>query len=78
MAQTLKIDIHGMFVEDALEMVRQCIARAPRGTERIIVVHGHNRGTALQEAIRHRLHAPRILQIEGRFLNDGETIIWLK
>lgn len=78
MANALKIDIHGLFVEEALLRVREFIARAPRSTEKIIVVHGYNRGTALSEAIRHQLHSPRILQIDAGFFNAGETIIWLK
>lgn len=78
MANALKIDIHGLFVEEALLRVREFIARAPRSTEKIIVVHGYNKGTALAEAIRHQLHSPRIQQIDAGFFNAGETIIWLK
>ncbi|MBR4198180.1 MAG: Smr/MutS family protein [Bacteroidales bacterium] len=78
MSKELTIDIHGLFVEDALERVQGFIDRAPLGTEKIVVVHGYNRGTALRDAIRHRLYSPRIRMVEPAFFNDGETYVWLK
>lgn len=75
---TLRIDIHGMYVEDALHKLRNVIANAPATTEKIIVTHGYNNGTALQEAVRHRLHAPRIVEVTACFGNDGESTIWLR
>ena len=53
------------------------MAGAPPGTEKIIVVHGYNRGTALKEAVR-RLRGPRIVEVAPSFANEGETIIWLR
>ena len=75
---TLRIDLHGKYVDDAMNELRNFIANAPKNTEKIIVIHGYNSGTALQEAVRHRLRGPRILEITGNFGNDGESIIWLK
>lgn len=75
---SFSIDIHGLYVDDALQKVREFIAKAPNTIEKIIVVHGYNNGTALQEAVRHRLHSPKIQEIAPRFGNDGETVIWLK
>lgn len=75
---SLSIDIHGLYVDDALQKVREFIAKAPNTIEKIVVVHGYNNGIALQEAVRHRLHSPRIQEIAPRFGNDGETVIWLK
>ena len=77
MSKELTIDIHGLFVEDALERVQSFIARAPLGTEKIVVVHGYNRGTALKEAVR-RLRGPRIVEVAPSFTNEGETVIWLR
>ncbi|MCR4964881.1 MAG: Smr/MutS family protein [Bacteroidales bacterium] len=74
---TIRVDIHGMYVEDAMELLRARIERAPRGTEKIVVVHGYNRGTALKEAVR-RLRSPRIVEIAPSFVNEGETVIWLR
>ncbi len=75
--KTLRIDIHGMYVEDALELLRERVARAPRGTEKIVVVHGYNRGTALKEAVR-RFRTPRVVEVAPSFVNEGETVIWLR
>ena len=61
---TLRIDLHGMYVEDAMELLRERVARAPRGTEKIVVIHG--------------FRAPRVVEIAPSFLNEGETVIWLR
>ncbi len=74
---TLRIDLHGMYVEDAMELLRERVARAPRGTEKIVVIHGYNRGSALKEAVR-RFHSPRVVEVAPSFLNEGETVIWLR
>ena len=74
---TLRVDLHGMYVEDAMELLRKRVARAPRGTEKIVVVHGYNRGSALKEAV-HRFRAPRIVEVAPSFMNEGETVIWLR
>lgn len=75
---TLRINIHGRYVEDALEELHDFVSAAPKGIEKIVVVHGYNNGTALQEAVRRRLHHPRIQEVTANFGNDGESIIWLK
>ncbi len=49
----------------------------PRGTKKIVVVHGYNRGTALKEAVR-RFRAPRVVEVAPSFVNEGETVIWLR
>ena len=75
--RSIRVDVHGMYVEDALSLLRDRIARAPSGTEKIVVVHGYNRGTALKEAVR-RLRAPRVVEVSPSFTNEGETVIWLR
>lgn len=74
---TIRIDVHGKYVEDALQAVRNAIATAPRTTEKVVVIHGYNSGTAIKEALR-RLHNPRIIEVSPSLLNPGETVIWLK
>lgn len=74
---TIRIDLHGMYVEDALELLRERVARAPRGTEKIVVIHGYNRGSALKEAVR-QFRAPRVVEVSPSFMNEGETVIWLR
>ena len=77
-AKMLTIDIHGKYVEDALAEVREFVRRSPKEAEKIVVIHGYNRGTALRDALRTRLRSPRIRLIEPSFFNQGETYIWLK
>ena len=60
--KSIRIDVHGMYVEDAMELLQRRVAGAPPGTEKIVVVHGYNRGTALKEAVR-RLRGPRIVEV---------------
>lgn len=74
---SIRIDIHGMYVEDAMEVLRKRVAAAPRHIEKIIVVHGYNRGTALKDAVR-RFRAPRVIEVAPSFVNEGETVIWLR
>lgn len=75
--QTIRIDLHGMYVEDAIKLLREQLASAPRGTEKIVVIHGYNRGAALKEAVR-RFRAPRVVEVAPSFLNEGESVIWLR
>ena len=75
---TLRIDIHGMYVDDAMKKLRDFVAGAPKTTEKIIVIHGYNNGTALQDAVRNRLRSPRIQEVSACFCNDGESIVWLR
>ncbi len=77
-SNTLTINLHGLYVEDALEKLQRFVAQAPKTTEKIIVIHGYNNGTALLEAVRHRFHSPRVQEISPRLGNDGESVIWLK
>lgn len=75
---SIRIDIHGLTVDEALVKVRTEITKAPSAVEKIVVIHGCNRGTALKEAIRWHLHSPRIQEIAPSFFNDGETVIWMR
>lgn len=74
---TITVDVHNLYVADALQCIRDKIAQAPHTTEKIIVVHGYNNGTAIKEALR-KLHSPRILEIAPSPLNPGITTLWLK
>lgn len=46
---TPRIDIHSLKVEDSLYDLREFIAKQPQNTEKIVVIHGYNNGTALKE-----------------------------
>lgn len=75
--RSIRVDVHGMYVEDALALLRERVAGAPAGTEKVVVEHGYNRGTALKEAVR-RMRGPRIVEVAPSFTNEGETVIWLR
>lgn len=72
------LDLHGLYVADAMERLQRAVDNAPREVERIVVIHGYNHGTSLRDAIRSRLRSPRILQVEPSFFNDGITYVWLR
>lgn len=74
---TFSIDVHGLYVDEAMQVVRDKIAKVPKTIEKIVVVHGYNHGTAIKDAMR-RLHSPRIREVTPSILNPGETVIWLK
>ena len=46
-----EIDIHGMIPDEAVCRISKIIADAPQSVYRIRVIHGYNRGNALQRAI---------------------------
>lgn len=47
----IEIDVHGLYVEEAIQKIDQKIKKAPVGTYRIRVIHGFNRGNNIQRAI---------------------------
>ena len=64
----IDIDVHGMTSEQAIEKIESLINRANPSTYRIRVVHGFNRGNAIQRAIYREIgHGmnPKVLRIVG-------------
>ena len=47
----IDIDVHGMTSEQAIDKIELLIKQANASTYRIRVVHGYNRGNAIQRAI---------------------------
>jgi DNA-nicking Smr family endonuclease len=72
------IDIHGLAPENAKRLIEFEIKRAPQGTEKILIIHGCNRGTVLRDMVRNDLSSPRIREVMPCFANDGESTIFLK
>ena len=72
------IDIHGFSAEQAKRAIEFEIQRAPKNAEKILIVHGSNRGTVLRDMVRSELSSARIREIMPSFANDGETMIFLK
>lgn len=67
----LEIDLHGMTVSEAKAALDVFLTTAPRGVT-VTVIHGCNRGTALQKYVRTQYRNKRIeRKILG--LNQGST-----
>lgn len=76
----IDVDVHGMTVDQAIEKINSLIKRANSSTYRIRIVHGFNRGTAIQRAIYRELgHGlnPKVLRIVGGD-NPGVTELILR
>lgn len=71
------VDLHGMYRDDAENLLLNWLDHAPPGTTELRVVHGSNRGTVLQELVRYELSHPKIASILPS-RNPGETRILLK
>jgi DNA-nicking Smr family endonuclease len=72
------IDIHGFTPEQAKRCIEFELKRAPRGADRILIIHGYSRGTVLRDLVRNGLDSPRISEVMPCFANDGESTIYLK
>lgn len=76
----IDIDVHGMTAEQAVIKIEELIKKANASTYRIRVVHGFNRGNAIQRAIYREIgHGlnPKVLRIEGGD-NPGVTELVLR
>ena len=71
------IDVHGFTPERAKRQIEFELKRAPQNAEKILVIHGHNRGTVLRDLVRSGLDSPRIREVMPCFGNDGESTIYL-
>lgn len=74
----VKIDLHGMRVEEAAKVIDKAIASAGAQTYQLHLIHGYNRGTGLRTMIqdwyRYDPKVKRIMPGE----NPGITILVLK
>lgn len=76
----IDVDVHGMTVEQAIEKIESLIKQANASTYRIRVVHGFNRGNAIQRAIYREIGYglnPKVLRIVGGD-NPGVTELVLR
>lgn len=76
----IEIDVHGLFVEQAITKIEDTIRRANASTYRIRVIHGFNRGNNIQRGIYreigHGLNS-KVIRIVGGD-NPGITELILK
>lgn len=76
----IEIDVHGLYVEEAIAKIENQISKANASTYRIKVIHGFNRGNNIQRAIYREIgHGlnPKVLRIVGGD-NPGITEIILR
>lgn len=76
MSYSIKIDLHGMKVNSAKELLNIRLRTLPKDTREVVVVHGYHGGTALRDMVRSYQNP----KIERKFigLNQGETIFAIK
>ena len=76
-----EIDIHGMTPDEAVAKLTRVINAAPDSVYRIRVIHGYNRGNALQQAIYDEFDyfrtSDKVIRLTGGS-NPGITEIILK
>lgn len=73
-----EIDIHEMYVDEALRLLRNIVKHAPTSLEQIYVIHGYRSGQALQQSLTiTNLKSKRIRRIHPA-MNPGVSVIELK
>lgn len=73
----MSVDLHGLYRDDAENLLLNWLDHVPPGVTELRVVHGANRGTVLQELVRYELHHRRISAVLPA-LNPGETRILIR
>ncbi len=76
----IDVDLHGMTSGQAIKRINLLVKRANPSTDRIRIVHGFNRGTAIQRAIYREFghgQNPKILRVVGGD-NQGITELILR
>lgn len=73
----MTVDLHGVYEENAKDLLLNWLDHAPAGITELRVIHGSNRGTVLRDMVRNDLKHPRI-KAKLPTLNPGETRLILK
>lgn len=73
----MSVDLHGVYLEDARELLLNWLDHAQPGITELRVIHGSNRGTVLRDMVREELSHPKI-KAKLSTLNPGETRLILK
>ena len=74
----VRVDLHGMFREDAVKAIDRALKAADDSTYQIKLIHGYNRGTSLKNMImdEYRYH-PKVLRVVPGD-NLGITVLVLR
>ena len=73
----MKVDLHGMYVEDARSLLSTWLSNAPESISELRVIHGYRQGDALRTMLRQEFEHPRVADMLPA-LNPGETRLILK
>ncbi len=73
----MTVDLHGIYLEDARDLLLNWLDHVPPGVTELRVIHGSNRGTVLRDMVREDLRHPKI-RAKLPTLNPGETRLLLK
>lgn len=73
----MTVDLHGVYEENAKDLLLNWLDHVPAGITELRVIHGSNRGTVLRDMVRNDLKHPRI-KAKLPTLNPGETRLILK
>lgn len=74
---TLYVDVHGLSADQTLQRLQTLLTHADADVVRLVVIHGHHHGQAIQTAVRTRLAHPRIKKIQPAY-NAGQTVLLLR
>lgn len=73
----MKVDLHGMYVEDARGLLDTWLSNAPDSIQELRVIHGYRQGDALRIMLRQDFRHVRVSDSLPA-LNPGETRLILK
>ncbi len=78
MSAFVKVDLHGLRREEAIEVIDKAIADADAATYQIQLIHGYNRGTSLRTMIYEEYrYEPKIKRIIPGD-NPGITVLVMR
>ena len=74
----VKVDLHGLWQEEAIRVIDKAIASAGPGTYQLQLIHGYHRGTSLRSMIQDEYrYDPKVKRIIPGD-NPGITVLVLK
>ena len=77
-APIVKLDLHGMFQDEAIKTIDRALKAADDSTYQIQLIHGYNRGTSLRSMIHDWYqYDPKVKRIVPGD-NPGITVLVLK
>ena len=74
----ITIDLHGMFQDEAINVIDRALKNADNSTYQIKLIHGYHRGTSLKNMIMDEYkYDPKVIRIQPGD-NMGTTILVLQ